>query len=95
MDLELKIEKDNLGKKIKMPLEDLDNYCAYAFDGAPQGIVSLSAIVEGRKLMSHYKKNGDVWIKNSLVRSGPLVVGHPVYEEGTSEYEAFEMLNRT
>ena len=93
MELELKIGDDDLGKVIILP--GRDNYSAHLFNETPQGMASLTAIVDGRKLISHYEKVEDVWIKTYAIRSGPVVIGHNTYEKGTTEYEAFEMLNRT
>ena len=93
MDLELKVEKDELGKKIIFPKKQIDNYTAYSFNDS-ENVFSLSAIVEGRKLISHYKKEDKVWKMKSIVRSGPLVIGCPTYAEGTPEYQAFELLSK-
>ena len=94
MELELKVETDNLGKKVTLPGREVGDYTAHAFEESPQGIVSLTAIVEGRKLISHYEKDDEVWIRKNSVRSGPLIVGHPTYKQGTQEYQAFELLSK-
>ena len=94
MGIELKVENDEFGKKVSLPGKENGSYSAYAFDESPQGVVSLTANVDGRKLISHYQKEDDLWKIRNSVRSGPLVIGHPTYEQGTPEYEAFEMLNK-
>jgi hypothetical protein len=96
MDLELKVEKDKSGRKINLTDEkNVNNYSAYSFNGVA-GILSLTGIIDGNKIISHYEKDvkENVWKKIGSTHFGTLTLGEKVYNLGSFEYQAFELLNK-
>ena len=92
MELELRIEKDENGRKIKLPDQgDTIDYFAHAF---VEEILSLTAVVDGKKMISHYQKENEVWNKVGSTHFGALVLGEKSYSSETPEYQAFELLNK-
>jgi hypothetical protein len=93
MELELRIENDELGRKVKLPNEgDKIDYFAHAF---VEEILTLTAVVDGKKMISHYEKENDAWNKVGATHFGALVLGEESYSSETPEYQAFELLNKT
>jgi|SaaInlStandDraft_7_1057024.scaffolds.fasta_scaffold303711_1 hypothetical protein len=92
MELELRIENDENGRKIKLPDQgDTINYSAHAF---VEEILTLTAVVDGKRMYSHYQKDNNTWNKVGATHFGILVLGEESYSLETPEYQAFELLNK-
>jgi len=92
MELELRIENDENGRKIKLPDQgDTIDYFAHAF---VEDILSLTGVVDGKKMISHYQKEKEVWNKVGATHFGALVLGEESYSSKTPEYQAFELLSK-